>query len=234
MNELYVTVVVSNNAISLYCGASDTDSEIEDAALETEETDAAETNREDDFEGEYPPTDPNSRPGSVSVINSKGDVEITENLADTDPALLNKILRTLKTATESQCIVDYSHPPNYYCKINMDEWNKNNPNDLVDVDDIVRSVGIEDYAGSVWSTDSNRLGEFLHVFKNVDIGAFTQGHDKLKLYIKFATPVGGEAFDVVSFHRNKEMEQRLARKVDPTVPPIKRNRSKKKKNNNAK
>ena len=232
MNELYVTVVVPNNAISLFCDASDT--EDEDDATEVDESVDTETEQDAELietEEEYPPTDPSKRPGSVTVTKPDGTTEIQENLAKTDPKLLNKILNTIKTATDSACVVDYTHPANAHCKVVIDDWNANHPNDKVDIDDVVRSVGLTNYFTSVWSTDTARLGEFLHVFKNVDAGLFTQGSDKFKLYVKFATPVGGAPFDVVSFHRNKQLDHKLAYQIDPNnvAPPPKRKRSKKKK-----
>ena len=147
--ELYATIVVPENMLSLCCASDDIDTDVP-----------------------LVPYRGDSLPESMHPYN----------LWEQNPKAVRSMVKAVKSATDNQIIID-SIPKNDDMEIIVDAYNEEHPDDSpIKMEDIVRLLGVANYAVSYPATDSKYAGSDLHEFTHIVYEGLTE-------YMKEVTPL---------------------------------------------
>lgn len=122
------------------------------------------------------------------------------DLRTTNPQLLVGIVQTVKTATDSQITIKSREKNDEFEEI-LKAYNETHPQlPNITAKDIVRLVGVENYAESLPGRAKRYKGLLMHEFKNVHCEGLDEYLEGLSIYVKFVTPGKSNLVCVESVH----------------------------------
>ena len=176
--ELYATIVVPENMLSLCCASDDIDTDVP-----------------------LVPYRGDSLPESMHPYN----------LWEQNPKAVRSMVKAVKSATDNQIIID-STPKNDDMEIIVDAYNEEHPDDSpIKMEDIVRLLGVANYAVSYPATDSKYVGSDLHEFTHIVYDGLTEYMKEVTIYVKIVTPSGNDPIHVLATHPNVARKDEVAK-----------------------